>query len=546
MSEPFSQNESTENQDLVDKTKKDKAVDFPNTEPTSLTFTDLDTSGISQAGMQAQRDSAAERSLASLDIEFGSGQTGTSSIGGQRPGFPLRKAVYVSQETDKSLDAVRPLIQDFLKTTESNEADHSLSQDELRLLALGREALSNATNTHDAVSEAVHLARMYQHMRYIEEAKLATELSLGIDPDSVQGKQLFRDLERMHQTELGSATKPVQIQPLSKSNLRKRILSLTGGKVIVLGDLLIDELLEGKPERISREAPVLILEHVDTELIPGGAANTANNISALGGNCHAIGVCGNDEYANQLGLLFDRVGIQHSLVRDATRPTTVKTRILSKSHSFKQQLLRLDRISHEKIDASIEGELLSKLKAAAGNYSALILSDYRAGVMTDALIRGCRAIAAEKNLLLIVDAQDDFARFQDVSLLTPNQPDTEKAVGFTIDSRETLQRAGDELMMITGSKALLITRGSEGMVLFQQNEPMTELPAFNKSEVFDVSGAGDTVVATMALAMVTGSTFIEAMALGNLAAGIVVKKPGTAITSQKEMLENLDLLKIVD
>jgi rfaE bifunctional protein kinase chain/domain len=244
--------------------------------------------------------------------------------------------------------------------------------------------------------------------------------------------------------------------------------------------------------------------------------------------------------------LFDRAGITHSLVKDPSRPTTVKTRILSKSHSFKQQLLRLDRISHERVSVEVEQQLVQKLRESTGDFKAIVLSDYRAGVMTDDLIRAVRAVAAENNLMLIVDAQDDFARFQDVTLMTPNQPDTEKAVGFEIKDQESLQRAGDELMMITGAAAMLVTRGGEGMVLFQKGQAMIQLPAFNRSEVFDVSGAGDTVVATMALALVTGSSFVEAMALGNLAAGIVVKKPGTAVTSQKEMLENLDALKIQD
>lgn len=545
MSEPF-KNDKPENRDSVDKTDE-KSAETTSKDTSSLTFTDVDTAGKGMASAQRQSSAAADSSLTKLDIEFGGGGSSGSgsSANAQRPSFQLRKSEFTRPETDKPIGLFKPTIDEFLKNTETND-DTKLTDAESRQLAFSREALSNATNGQDAVSEALHLARQYQHMRYIEEAQKATELALGIDPDNPNAKLLLRELERMHHVDISTTIRPVQAQPLTKSNLRKRILSMTGGKVIVLGDLLIDELLEGKPQRISREAPVLILEHVDTQLIPGGAANTANNIAALGGNCHAIGVCGEDEYADKMARLFDQVNIKHSLVRDSSRPTTVKTRILSKSHSFKQQLLRLDRISHKRIDQKIEAELIAKLKAVASDYSAIVLSDYRAGVMTDELIRACRTISAEKNLLLLVDSQDDFARFQNVTLLTPNQPDTEKAVGFEIDSREALQRAGDDLMMTTGAEALLITRGGDGMVLFQQNEPMIELPAFNKSEVFDVTGAGDTVMATMALALVTGSSFVEAMALGNLAAGIVVKKPGTEVTSQKEMLEHLDLLKLND
>lgn len=528
----------SDNPDNVNK----KASDQQAGEPTSLTISDDQGRGTKPSTPKEtpqKGDPSVEQALGKLDISISFG--GTMGRGGQ---MPMVKSEWGKPEVVKSVEPYRPMIQNFLKTTQIDE--QLTSHDYLKQIADTRESLSNATNTQDAVSDALHLARLYQHMRYIEEAKKAIDLSLGIDPANNHSNELFRELERMHPADLGGATQAVTAQPLSKNNLRKRILNFTGGKVIVLGDLLIDELLEGKPERISREAPVLILEHVDTELIPGGAANTANNIASLGGTCHAIGVCGDDEYAKKLANLFDRAKITHGLVKDPSRPTTVKTRILSKSHSFRQQLLRLDRISHERVSEKIEQQLLNKLSEVKGDFKALVLSDYRAGVMTDDLIRAVRSVAAEQNLLLIVDAQDDFARFQDVTLMTPNQPDAEKAVGFEITDKESLLRAGDELMMITGAAAMLITRGAHGMVLFQQNQPMIELPVFTRSEVFDVSGAGDTVVATMALALVTGSSFVEAMALGNLAAGIVVTKPGTAVTTQKEMLENLDALKIRD
>lgn len=349
----------------------------------------------------------------------------------------------------------------------------------------------------------------------------------------------------MQSSEIRSSTGRSFCQPkLSKAILSQRIRELSKGRVIVVGDLLIDELLEGSPERISREAPVLILEHVDTELIPGGAANTANNIAALGGSCQAIGVCGQDEYAGKLAALFDRVGITHSLVADSSRPTTVKTRILSKSHSFRQQLLRLDRISHEQVSKAIETLLIEKIQAAAPNFQAIILSDYKGGVITDRIIASCRTICQRHDLKLVVDAQNQFERFQDVAMITPNQPDTEQVVGFAIDSKESLERAGQKVLQMTRAEAVLITRGAQGMALFERERQMCELPVFNRSEVFDVTGAGDTVIATMALALVTGATYLEAMALGNLAAGIVVRKQGTDVTSQTEMLETLESLAL--
>jgi len=465
---------------------------------------------------------------------------------GQKPPFQLKKSEFLHAKTEKPVTEMKPLVDKFLTETPGRE-DRTLSQAERAELKQSRESLARFTSADDALTRALHLARLYQHLRYVEEAKKATDLALGIDPESHIGRELFKELERVHPPDVGVKAPVTRAPgPLSKANLRNRIMSMSGGRVIVVGDQLIDELLEGKPERISREAPVLILEHVDTELIPGGAANTAHNIVALGGVCHAAGVCGRDEYAAKLAALFDRLGISHSLVQDPARPTTVKTRILSKSHSFTQQLLRLDRISHEPVGALVEGILIDKLRQVGGQFRAIVLSDYRGGVITDGVIAACRQISREHGLLLVVDAQDRFERFQDPTLMTPNQPDTEKAVGFTIDSRESLKKAGDELMLLTGAKAVLITRGGHGMALFEQGQELLELAVFNKSEVFDVTGAGDTVVATMALALVTGASYLEAMALGNLAAGIVVRKQGTAVTSQKEMLENLELLDLED
>ncbi len=464
-----------------------------------------------------------------------------------RPSFlQLRKSEFAKPE-ETPIGELKVAVDNFLKNT-ARPDDKTLTESQDLELEQARWAVENAENREDLLSNALHLARVYQQLRYIEEAKKAVEFSLGIDPEHMLGKQVFSELERTHPADLGSAAgatpSAIPIPTLTKSILRKRIQGLSDGRVIVIGDLLIDELLEGKPERISREAPVLILEHVDTELIPGGAANTAHNISALGGICHAIGVCGDDEYAHKLESVLEECGITHALVKDPTRPTTVKTRIVSKSHSLMQQLLRLDRISHEPLSKDIENKLVTKLRNATTGYKAIVLSDYRAGVISESVISACREEAKKTGIFVIVDAQGDFSRFKDVTLMTPNQPDTEKAVGYTLETSDDLRRAGAEILEATNAKSLLVTRGPHGMALFQQGQEMVEIPVFNRSDVFDVTGAGDTVVATMALALVSGASFVEAMALGNLAAGIVVRKSGTAVTSQKEMIENLERLNL--
>ncbi len=465
---------------------------------------------------------------------------------GLRQHFQLRKSEFECEKKDLRLNNLKPQITDLILETHITD-DDKLTSAERAGLARARENLTNSLSPGDALSNALHLARLYQHLRYIEEAKKSTLFALGIDPDNQLGKQLFKELERVHPTDLGVKSTVPMMSPLSRNRLKTRIINLSGGSVTVVGDLLIDRLLEGKPERISREAPVLILEHVSTEHIPGGAANTAHNVTALGGKCHAIGICGEDGFADSLAKCLEAHGITHDLVKDKTRPTTVKTRIISKSHSLMQQLLRIDRISHEPISRESEAALIEKINNAQNvETHAVILSDYKAGVITDGVIAAVKKMAREKDLMVIVDAQGDFQRFQDCTLMTPNQPDAEAYAQMEINSKESLQKLGEILLDKSGVKALLVTRGGEGMVLFQKGKPMFEIPAFNRSEVFDVTGAGDTVVATMALALTSGASMEEAMALGNLAASIVVRKPGTAVTNQKEMLEHLEKLNLPD
>jgi D-glycero-beta-D-manno-heptose-7-phosphate kinase len=504
-----------------------------------------------QARIEGKKDAAPgsdPSSLSKVDIQFGQ-QTGKAytwqnpgQAPGQGPAFMLKG--FLQPEQDRPVHEIKNLITNFLKDTRVVD-EHKLSKRELKELRTNRNRLSSAQSLPDAVRTALQLKRMYQEMKHLEEEMKARDLVLGLDPNNQIGKQLFKELERMHPHDLAIApvTLP-QTAGLSKKRLRHCINSLTGGRVIVVGDLLIDELLEGRPERISREAPVLILEHVGTELILGGAANAAANLAAIGGICHAVGVCGRDEYAQKLERLFEKAGITSALVEDPSRPTTVKTRILSSAHALRQQLLRLDRISHQLLNDEIGYRVLEKLDAAAASFSAIILSDYRGGLITDLIVSGTMEIAAARNLQVVVDAQDRFERFRGAALITPNQPDTEAAVGFKIETRDELEEAGNKLLHISGAHHMLLTRGAQGMVLFREGNMMCELPAFNRSEVFDVTGAGDTVVATMTLAVVTGASMVEAMALGNLAAGIVVKKSGTAVTSRSEMLEALENLKI--
>lgn len=470
-----------------------------------------------------------------------SSNTGLFHPIGIRQHFNIKGIDTKKSEQDET--PVRLMVDDFLKNTMIN-VDSALTPKSKEELEESTHSLARAESFEDVIASSIQLARLLRQMLLIEESKKAVMLAMGVDPDNRLANQMFKELERVHPPDIAISPAKSGLNQLNKATLAKRIVDLGKGRVSIVGDLLIDELLEGKPERISREAPVLILEHVDTLLIPGGAANTAHNITALGGQCHALGVCGDDEYQQKLIDMLASHNISCDLVVDKERPTTVKTRILSKSHSLMQQLLRLDRISHQKISSEIEEQLNAKIAKTVTGYHAVILSDYKAGAITDSVIKACRNATYGTKTMLVVDAQNRFERFSNCSLITPNQPDTESFLGFKIDSDEKLKQAGNKMLELSGAEAILITRGSEGMALFQKNEPQIELPVFNRSEVFDVTGAGDTVVATMTLALITGSSPLEAMALGNLAAGIVVKKSGTAITSQKEMLDTLETLDI--
>jgi len=511
-----------------------------------------------QSANKTDKQNSDDPSLSNLKIEMDLQQTmpkstsalpytsGQSGAAGQGPPFMLKG--YLMPEQDKPTYELKNLISNFLNDTKLHD-EHKLSSSELKELKQNRERLSSAESLPEAMQSALELKKMYQELRHLEGEVKARDLILGLDPQNKIGRQLFEELERMHPHDLATSPHTVAIPAdngLSKSRLKSCINALGGGRVIVIGDLVIDELLEGRPERISREAPVLILEHVGTELILGGASNAASNLAALGGICHAIGVTGRDEYSKKLARLFEKAGISHGLVEDPSRPTTVKTRILSSAHAMRQQLLRLDRISHEKLNDEIANKVLDRLDAVASSYSAVIMSDYRGGLITDHVVGGVMEIARSRNVQVIVDAQEKFERFRGAALITPNQPDTENAVGFKIETREQVEEAGRKLLQISGARNVLLTRGGAGMVLFQEGGVMHELPAFNRSEVFDVTGAGDTVVATMTLAMVTGAKMVEAMALGNLAAGIVVKKFGTATTNPKELLDALANLKMAD
>ncbi|MBE7703950.1 MAG: D-glycero-beta-D-manno-heptose-7-phosphate kinase [Cyanobacteria bacterium SIG28] len=320
------------------------------------------------------------------------------------------------------------------------------------------------------------------------------------------------------------------------------IKKLNQAKVLVIGDMALDEMVYGDTERISREAPVLILQHTHTKHILGAASNAAHNVSKLNdGKVSVIGVIGEDYQSYDLKDAFANANIKHdSLVSDSTRKTITKTRISgSCSHSITQQIVRIDRQTNEPISKTTEDLLLKEIEKMVPDFDVVILSDYHIGTLTDNVIKTTMDVAKKYGKKVIVDAQKDLHRYKGLYSMTPNLPDTQKHVGFYLRSKSDFIKAGNKLISDTDAENVLITCGAEGMVVIEKGDKYTHIPVFNKAEVFDVTGAGDTVTATYSLALAVGADPVYAAIIGNIAAGIVVKQFGCATTTISEILASI-------
>lgn len=334
---------------------------------------------------------------------------------------------------------------------------------------------------------------------------------------------------------------------IDRKKLESYIKKLNTPKVLVIGDLALDEMIYGDTERISREAPVLILQHTHTNLILGGASNAAHNASVLNnGQVSVIGVLGEDYHANQLISTFEKANINTKyLIKDKNRKTITKTRISgSCSQSITQQIVRIDRQTNELISNETEKKVIETIEKAIPENDAIILSDYHIGTLTPAVIEKSIELANKYNKTIVVDAQKDLDKYKNITSMTPNLPDTQKFVGFFIKDDETMEKAGKKLLNDTNAKSALVTCGDKGMVVFGQNNKMIKIPVFNKAEVFDVTGAGDTVTAVYSMALAVGAEPEYAAVIGNIAASIVIKQFGCATTTIEEILENLERIKL--
>lgn len=323
-----------------------------------------------------------------------------------------------------------------------------------------------------------------------------------------------------------------------------RLLQLVDGfsrvRVAVFGDLIVDEFIYGDIARVSREAPVLILNYDSTEIVPGGAGNAARNVAALGGSAIPVGFTGQDETGSRLlEALRPHVDVR-SIVRPRGFRTPTKTRILAGGvHSAKQQVVRIDRAAAPHVGEADHHAIASRLMKAAARSDALLVSDYGVGAVTPPLV-----MQAQKSLRqrrrpaapVLVDSRYALLSFRGMTTCTPNESEVEQLLGIRIrDNARVLERAGRELLRRTRSAAMVITRGGRGMALFEPDRPTTHIPIFGSDQIADVTGAGDTVIATMTLALAAGASFLEAARLANYAGGIVVMKRGTATVSADEL-----------
>jgi len=332
-----------------------------------------------------------------------------------------------------------------------------------------------------------------------------------------------------------------------KQKLAEYIDSLKNIKVLVVGDLAIDEMIYGDTERISREAPVLILQHTKTNILLGAAANAANNASTInGGKVGVIGVTGDDYQAGQLRTALEEANIDCSgLVAENGRKTVTKTRISgSCSQSVTQQIVRIDRQTKALINQDTEKNVIHNLEKLIPEYDAIILSDYHIGVLTQNIIDKATELANKHNKVIVVDAQKDLDKYKNVTSMTPNLPDTQKFTGIELTSQDKIIEAGKNIIAKTNCKSILITCGADGMVSVNGNGGYDIIPVFNRSRVFDVTGAGDTVTALYSMGLATGAEPVYAAVIGNLAASIVVKQFGCATTSIDELLQTLNNIEL--
>jgi len=325
--------------------------------------------------------------------------------------------------------------------------------------------------------------------------------------------------------------------------LKKIVEAFPNITVTVLGDLVADEFVFGEISRVSREAPVLILKHRERTVVPGGAANAANNLADLGVNVLPVGVVGDDEPGRMLLKYFRHKRIAVSgVLKDKSYTTVTKTRILAgMTHTARQQVVRVDREPQEVPNAHLTRELYLAARNYAHASDALLVSDYGYGAATPAIVSTLQQKGKLGAVPVVVDSRYRLMQYSGVTAATPNEPEVEEALGVRIGQDwSKVVAAGEQVMERMKLQSLVITRGRDGMVAFDHEHKPVDIPIFGSDQVADVTGAGDTVIAAFTAALAAGATTEEAAQVANYAGGIVVMKRGTATVSREELLHAIE------
>jgi D-glycero-beta-D-manno-heptose-7-phosphate kinase len=331
--------------------------------------------------------------------------------------------------------------------------------------------------------------------------------------------------------------------PKPSDHLRKIVEAFPRLTITVLGDMVADEFVFGEISRVSREAPVLILRHRERTVVPGGGANAVNNLAELGVNVLPVGVVGNDDPGRLLLRSFRHKQIPVTgILKDKQQATVTKTRILAgMTHTWRQQVVRVDREPDSPPDSRLSRELALATREYLRVSDALLVSDYGYGAATPGILNAARNKTRSNSVPVVLDSRHRMLDFSGITAATPNEPEVEEILGTDIGQEwNKLCTAGETIMSRMGLKSLIITRGRDGMVAFSGKHKPVDIPISGSDEVTDVTGAGDTVIATFTAAIAAGASTEDAAHLANYAGGIVVMKRGTATVSQQELLDAIE------
>jgi len=321
-----------------------------------------------------------------------------------------------------------------------------------------------------------------------------------------------------------------------KEKFKKIINKFSKAKILVIGDLILDEFLWGDVSRISPEAPVPVVWVRSESFMPGGAANVANNIKALGADVYLAGVVGMDERGRVLTDALKYKGIDvGGIVIDEERPTTLKTRVIA----HKQQVVRIDKEKMHGLNKNTINGIIDYVKTIINDIDAIIIEDYGKGVIVPNLLEDVLRLAKKHKKIVNVDPKEEhFHYYKNVTAITPNHHEASQAIGIKIKDNDNLANIGKKLLTKLKCEAVLMTLGENGMQLFEKKGSITHIPTVAQ-DVFDVSGAGDTVISTFTLALASHASMLDAAYISNIAAGIVVGKVGIAVLTQKELLSRI-------